>query len=33
MRKKRELPGWKEVAGWKDFKPPYVLEAMWTEYI
>jgi len=28
-----ELYGWKDVAMWKDFKPPYLLEAIWAEYI
>jgi hypothetical protein len=26
--RKRELSGWKDVAMWKDFKPPYLLEAI-----
>ena len=33
IKKKRELVGWKEVAVWKDFKPSYILEAVWVEYI
>jgi hypothetical protein len=30
---KRKISGWKEVVLWKDFRPSYVLEAMWEKYI
>jgi hypothetical protein len=33
MLKKRELPGWKDMVVWKDFRPLYVLEAIWEKYI
>jgi hypothetical protein len=31
--KERELSRWKDVKVWKDFKPLYVLEAVWAGYI
>lgn len=31
--KERYLPGWKDVAVWRDFRSMYVLEAIWAEYI
>jgi hypothetical protein len=31
--KEKELLGWKDVVVWKDFKLPYVLKAIWVEYI
>jgi hypothetical protein len=31
--KEQELLGWKEVTIWKDFRPMYVSEAVWAEYI
>jgi hypothetical protein len=31
--KERELLGWKNVKVWKDFRPLYVSDAVWIEYI
>jgi hypothetical protein len=31
--KEKELLGWKDVVVWKDFKLPYLLKAIWVEYI
>jgi hypothetical protein len=31
--KERELPGWKDMTAWKDFRLTYVSEAVWAEYI
>jgi hypothetical protein len=28
-----DLPGWNDVTVWKDFRPPYVPENIWAEYI
>jgi hypothetical protein len=27
------LQGWNDVAIWRDFKPPYILEDIWPQYI
>jgi len=27
------LQGWNDVAVWRDFKPPYILEDIWAQYI
>ena len=32
IQKKRCRPGWEDVAMWRDFRPPHVLEAIWDAY-
>jgi hypothetical protein len=31
--KKSDLPGWNNVAVWKDFRPSYISDTIWAEYI
>jgi hypothetical protein len=31
--KERELLGWNDVIFWKDFRPSYISEDVWVEYI
>ena len=31
--KESDLLGWNDVTVWKDFKPPYISETVWVEYI
>jgi hypothetical protein len=27
------IQGWNDMADWRDFKPPYILEDIWPQYI
>jgi len=31
--KESDLPGWNDMGVWKDFRPPYISETIWAEYI
>jgi hypothetical protein len=31
--RENSLPGWNDMAVWKDFKPLYIIEDTWAEYI